>query len=258
MTATASVRPDLESMPPGTAGSDSTPLPDILGVAPDLFAARTVAGTLHGVVGLARRTFGCDAAGVVLTADHAGVTATAATAEDARRADALQLQHHQGPALDAITEWRPVLSAELRADSRWRFWAPQAADLGFRSVLSMVLADNGPFGALTLYSRHPSFFRTGFLLPGFGFGQQASIAIVVAVEREQLLRARDSREIIGQAQGILMERYQITADQAFAVLRRYSSHRNQKLRLIAERMVNDRVLPELDLSGLPCQVRPTV
>ena len=123
--------------------------------------------------------------------------------------------------------------------------------MGFRSVLSLVLADGDPFGAVTLYSRRPSFFSTESLAPELGFAQQASIAIIVAVEREQLVRARDSRGIVGQAQGILMERYHITADQAFAVLRRYSSPLNQKLRLIAERIVSDRSLPDLDLIGLP-------
>jgi AmiR/NasT family two-component response regulator len=59
------------------------------------------------------------------------------------------------------------------------------------------------------------------------------------------MRARDSRGVVGQAQGILMERYQISAEQAFALLRRYSSHLNQRLRLVAERVVVDRSLPEL-------------
>ena len=180
-----------------------------------------------------------------------GSASTAASGAQARRADALQVDHHQGPGFHAITGRQPVVSPELRFDSRWRFWAPQAADLGFRSVLSLALADGDPFGAVTLYSRRPSFFSTEFLAPGLGFAQQASIAITVAVEREQLVRARDSRGIVGQAQGILMERYHISADQAFAVIRRYSSALNQKLRLIAERIVSDRGLPELDLIGLP-------
>ena len=194
----------------------------------------------------------------MLTAGGGRSAATTATAADVKRADVLQVEHHQGPGIDAITGRQPVVSSELRFDSRWRFWAPQAADLGFRSVLSLVLADGDPIGALTLYSRRPSYFRSGSIVPGRGFAQQASIAIAVAVEREHLQRARDSRGIVGQAQGILMERYQITADQAFAVLKRYSSHRNQKLRCIAERVVSSRSLPELDHIGLasPDGARP--
>ena len=244
MTAAAAVQ--IESGPNGAAGNASVCPPRFVGLASGLFAPTSLAETLETVVGLARRSFGCDGAGVVLTAAGGRSAATAATAADVKRAELLQVEHHQGPAFDAITGQRPVVSPELRFDSRWRFWAPQAAELGFRSVLSLVLADSDPIGAVTLYSRRPSFFRTESLVAELGFAQQASIAIAVAVEREHLQRARDARGIVGQAQGILMERYQITADQAFAVLKRYSSHLNQKLRCVAERIVRQRSLPELD------------
>jgi hypothetical protein len=249
MTTATAVHFDLGSAPADSASPLWTSRPTFVGIAADLFAPTGLVETLDRVVGLVRRTFDCDGAGVVLTADGRGSAATAASAADAKRAETLQVEHRQGPGFDAMSERQPVASSELRFDSRWRFWAPQAAALGFRSVLSLVLEDGDPFGAVTLYSRRPSFFSTECLAPELGFAQQASIAIVVAVEREQLMRARDSRGIVGQAQGILMERYQLTADQAFAVLRRYSSHLNQKLRLIAERVISDRSLPDLDLVG---------
>jgi transcriptional regulator with GAF, ATPase, and Fis domain len=243
MTVAAPVHPDLEPVPDGAAGPAAAYLPHFVGVAPDLFAPTRLAETLDTVVDLARRSFRCDGVGVVLTAPGGGYASTAASAADVKRADVLQVEHHQGPGFDAITEQQPVVSPELRFDSRWRFWAPQAADVGFRSVLSLALAVGDPFGAVTLYSRRPSFFGIESLAPGRGLAQQASIAIAVAVEREQLLRARDAWGIVGQAQGILMERYHITAEQAFAVLRRYSSHLNQKLRVIAERIIRDGSLP---------------
>jgi ANTAR domain/GAF domain len=249
MTAVAAVHPDLKFAPNDAVGRAWASPPDLVGMAPDLFAPTRLAETLNTVVGLARRDFGCDGAGVILTANGGGPAASAASAADATRADTLQVEHHQGPGFDAITGSQPVVSPELRFDSRWRFWAPQAADLGFRSVLSLVLADGDPFGAVTLYSRRPSFFGTKSLAPALEFAQLVSIAITVAVEREHLARARDSRGTVGQAQGILMERYHITAEQAFAVLKRYSSHFNQKLRLIAEHVISDRSLPQFDLTG---------
>jgi ANTAR domain/GAF domain len=249
MTAPAAVRPDPQFATAHAADRASTHPYDFLGVAPELFAARDTAGTLDSVLSLARRTFRCDAAGVMLIAPRGSAVATAASTTEARRADALQLEHHQGPGFDAISARQPVVSAELRFDSRWRFWAPQAADVGFRSVLSLVLTAGEPFGAVTLYSWRPSFFRADSFGTGTRFAQQASIAIAVAVERDQLVRARDSRGVIGQAQGIMMERYTIDADQAFAVLKRYSSHLNTKLRLVAERVVRNRSLPELDQIG---------
>ena len=246
MTATISSRSDLDAAPGNATGGLTAYSADCVDVLPDLFAPTPLAKTLQSVVHLTCRTFGCDAAGLFLTANGRGPAATAASTTDATRADALQIQHHQGPGYDAIAEQQPIASAELRFDSRWRFWAPLVAGLGFRSVLSLVLADGDPFGAMTLYSRHPSFFRVDAFAAERGFAQQASMAIAVAVEREQLMRARDSRGVIGQAQGILMERFQITADQAFAVLTRYSSHLNQKVRLVAERVVDERSLPGLE------------
>ena len=245
MTSKAVVHSDVQSGPvdaPYLAAPWSAGLVD---GAQDLFAPTSVAETLDIVVGLARRTFSADGAGILLAADG-GAVSTAASGAQARRADTLQIDHHQGPGFQAIKGRQPVVSPELRFDSRWRFWAPHAADLGLRSVLSLALTDGDPFGAVTLYSRRPSFFRTGSLAPGLGFAQQASIAITVATERERLLEAADSRGIIGQAQGILMERYQISSDQAFAMIRRSSSSHDQKLRLTAERIIAGRSLPDID------------
>jgi AmiR/NasT family two-component response regulator len=78
------------------------------------------------------------------------------------------------------------------------------------------------------------------------FAHLASIALAVAQERQQLLDAVTSHAIVGRAQGILMERYGVTSDQAFNVLLRYSSHLNQKLRVIAEGVIQDRRLPDVD------------
>jgi hypothetical protein len=241
-------------------GTESGPVDTSIPVAPwparrvsgarDPFTATGVAGAVQAVVDLARRTFGAEGAGILLVADG-GTASTAASGFQARQADALQVELHQGPGFQAIKGRQPVVSPELRFDARWRFWAPQAADLGLRSVLSLALADGDPFGALTLYSRRPSFFRGDSLAPGLGFAQQASVAITVAVEREQLLRVAESRGIVGQAQGILMERYHISADQAFAVIKRSAAALDQKLRSIAERIIGDRTLADIDLIARP-------
>jgi hypothetical protein len=248
MTAATAVDRELESALAG-ATVPAAAYPDLRGILPNLFDPTSPPETLKIVGSTARRTFGCDEAGVVLTAIGGRSGTVVAAGSDAARAEGLQIEHHQGPAFDALRGWQPVISSELRFESRWRFWSPNVADLGFRSVLSLALTDGRPFGALTLYSRRPSFFGAESVAAQQAFAQQASVAITVAVEREQLWQARDSRGIVGQAQGILMERYQITADEAFAVLRRYSSHLNQRLRLVAERLVADRRLPGLDRSG---------
>lgn len=251
MTAATTLHRDLDSGPEVVADPAISHSSQVLALLPELFAPASLAKTLQTVVDLARRTFGCDGAGIILTAEDGAFGAAMASGSDAARADGLQVEDHQGPAFGAIAGWQPVVSAELRFDSRWRFWGPKATDLGFRSVMSVALVDGDSFGALTLYSRRPSSFSAESAADQLAFAQQASFAIAIAVEREQLMQARDSRGVVGQAQGILMERYQTTGDQAFAVLRRYSSHVNQKLRLVAEQLVRDQTLPDLERIGLP-------
>ncbi len=75
------------------------------------------------------------------------------------------------------------------------------------------------------------------------FGGHASVALATARNEDSLRQAIDARHVIGQAQGILMERFDLNADQAFSVLRRYSQDKNLKLRAVAEEMIASRVLP---------------
>lgn len=96
---------------------------------------------------------------------------------------------------------------------------------------------------MNLYSRRTAYFHPDDLGVGEVFSAQAAVALAGARERDSLLKAVDARHLIGQAQGILMERYQIDAEKAFTVLRRYSSHMNRKLRLVAEDVVANRQLP---------------
>ena len=75
------------------------------------------------------------------------------------------------------------------------------------------------------------------------FGQHASVALATARREAGLRQAIDARHLIGQAQGILMERFDLTADQSFAVLRRYSQENNVKLRSVAAEIIETRKLP---------------
>jgi GAF domain-containing protein len=217
----------------------------------EMFSEATLDDTVERVLSLALELFRCDEVGLLLAADGAPAAPVAASHDDVARADALQLESKQGPGLQAIAGQQPVIASELRFDSRWRFWAPLAADLGFRSALSLGLADGDTTGAITLYSRRASRFSSADLPLALDFAQHASIAIAVATERQQLLRAIESRGMVGQAQGILMQRYGISDDQSSEILRRYAQHLDEKLRHVAGRVVRDRKLPELDDVTLP-------
>ncbi len=98
-----------------------------------------------------------------------------------------------------------------------------------------VEGDN--LGALNLYSSQPDAFDDESEHVGLLFASHAAIAYAAAQEQSGLQQAVATRQLIGQAQGILMERHKITGDQAFALLVRHSQQDNIKLRELAERLV---------------------
>ena len=148
----------------------------LLGGGANPFTTLQLMKSFNAVLGMARRAFDVDGAGIVLAGEGSAISAVASGSRSGR-AEALQVEHHEGPALQAIHGRQPVLSGELRLDGRWRSWAPRAAELGFRSVLSLPLTDGNPFGAITLYSQDPSFFSGLSLAPGLALAHQASVSI---------------------------------------------------------------------------------
>jgi hypothetical protein len=255
MTTISSVPPALSKIAPARGdaarraddcidGSAAAALTPFGSMAESLFAEASVAGTVAAVTTLGQQTLAADCVGVLVGARS--LDSLGASSSDAARADRLQVSQNQGPARDAIDRRQPVTGTDLRFDSRWRFWAPRAADLGLRSVLSVPMANGDMKGALTFYSRTTSRFLPLDVASAAGFAQVAAIAIAVAQERQQLMEAVQSRAIVGQAQGMLMERYGVTAGQAITVLQRYSSHLNKKLRVVAADLLRDGRLPEVD------------
>jgi GAF domain-containing protein len=208
------------------------------GMVRDMFLRGDLQQTMDMVAGLASKIFTCNTA--VLTMDNGKITSGAATHPAVQRAGDLQMQYGEGPSVDAIVDRRHSVVDDLRVESRWRFWAPQAAQLGFRSLISVSLTEHHTMGVLNLYSNRPRTFRAADLATAEVFAQHAALALTVANERAQLKQAVEARTLIGQAQGVLMQRYQLDADQAFKVMRRFSSHSNRKLRQVAADVVRHR------------------
>jgi len=140
---------------------------------------------------------------------------------------------------------------DLTDSPTWPRFGPLAAQAGLRSALAYRLfAGPETLGALLMYARLPGAFNATDRAQGLIFATHASMALSVArsqaTERGRttnLQTALLSREIIGQAQGILMERERITADQAFDLLRRSSQHLNLKLRDVAQELVDTGAVP---------------
>lgn len=165
--------------------------------------------------------------------------------------DALQTGAGQGPCVDTLGGVDTVYVPELLDDQLWPLFSPEAVRHGFRSALAYRLSLNGEtVGALQLYAQLPAAFNATERAQGLVFASYAALAIGLAraqeaeeVRIENLQDALSSREVIGQAQGILMERERITAEQAFQLLRRSSQHLNRKLRAVAQDIVDTGDVP---------------
>lgn len=121
-----------------------------------------------------------------------------------------------------------------------------AEQLGIRSSLSFRLftRTEDSWGALNVYSRQPRAFTHDDVVHGQTISAMAAVVLAKSINDEHLVRALETRTHIGQATGILMERYDLDAERAFEVLRRISSQRNTKLRDLAVEVVTTRRLPD--------------
>jgi GAF domain-containing protein len=195
------------------------------------------------------------AVALVASCDHAGITInerggliTRVSSDDlVRRANELQHELGEGPCLDVRRDQNTFVTTDLAADQRWPRWAPRVHDeLGVGSMMSLlVFTDRHSFGALSLYARHGHEFDADDVAVGQAVAGHLSVAVVADRQLDQLGLGLANRNMIGQAQGILMERLDITAEQAFDFLRRASMGLNRKVVDVAADIARSRTLPEL-------------
>lgn len=242
------------SCPPAPDVMTIEMLPDlessVAEVARALFEPGTVEGVLNRVVGLAGETIdGCDEAGIFVVVDERVIT-TAWSDPIVVTLDELQFETDEGPCLDAVSERRTFYAQDLGQDQRWPSFGRAATEAGMRSLIAFPMSTHH-LSALNLYARLPDAFGATDRAKGAIFATLAGLALDSAEDRADdekrtanLHLALRTREVIGQAQGILMEREHITADHAFEVLRRASQHLNVKLREVAETLVQTGETPE--------------
>lgn len=161
--------------------------------------------------------------------------------------DQIQSETGQGPCLDAVYEQQTVHVPDMATERRWPDFAQRASDAGAASMLSFQLfVDGDNLGALNLYARTPHAFDEESEHIGLLFSAHAAVAFSGVRQQQHLLAGLATRDLIGQAKGILMERYGIAGDPAFALLVRVSRNANRKLRDICEELVSTR-----ELAGQP-------
>jgi GAF domain-containing protein len=204
-----------------------------------LLAKRTVQETLDTIVEWAVQTVdGCDLAGILTIGPRGEVIPAAATDDVVRRSDATQDELREGPCYDALQEGTTFETPDMAQETRWPRYAPRAHALGIRSGLGFQLSTGeGILGALNLYSQQPHAFGEQARQVGTVFAAQSAVALAWSRTEAQLRDAIASRQAIGEAIGILMERNRLTSAQAFDVLTRGSQRYNVKLREVAERVV---------------------
>ncbi|MBD8869814.1 GAF and ANTAR domain-containing protein [Nocardioides donggukensis] len=163
--------------------------------------------------------------------------------------DELQYQLDEGPCVDSAREDEPYLVHETGADPRWPRWGPRVAKLGVHSIVSVQLTSSirtdpdDPLGAINIYSRRPEAFTEDDLALALVYATHAGNALASVRQVSGLQAAMHGRHLIGVAQGVLMQRYELTMEQAFETLQRYSSHANVKLREVAETVIAEGRLP---------------
>ncbi|GLY47802.1 ANTAR domain-containing protein [Lentzea sp. NBRC 102530] len=182
---------------------------------------------------------GADLVSVTLRSGDA-LTTAASSGAGAEQLDGIQAVAGRGPCLDVTTPEAPaqVQCDDVAAEQRWPEFAEAAVAQGHRALLTTALHDRT--GALTVWSARPDGLSSADARMAVLLAMHGSLALAHARLAEQaglrqaeLRRAIESRDVIGQAKGVLMQRLGISADEAFALLRTTSQHLNTKLVEIA-------------------------
>jgi len=164
--------------------------------------------------------------------------------------DESQYERGHGPCLHAATTGELVEITDARTETRWPDYTPRAVGRGSLSSLSLPLPMEGLHAGLNIYATGADAFDDVTRTAAREFAQSAAVAISNMHDYQtardiagNLEVALQSRAVIDQAKGILMERHKLTADQAFQLLAHASQAANVKLRTIAEHLVRTGELP---------------
>ncbi|MEV0975432.1 GAF and ANTAR domain-containing protein [Streptomyces sp. NPDC049915] len=213
-----------------------------------LLAQDSLQATLDEIAASAVKLIeGCDAAGILAVRKGRAVT-LAACGDMVYESDRLQGELDEGPCFDLARhkDGERVYRIEdlNQPQPAWERFAAEARKLGIGSMTGVLLyTDEDDFGALNLYARRPGAMGKDIETAGWLLASHAAVALDSARTIDQLEHAMESRHSIGEAMGILMERHQLSEDDAFDVLRRISQQHNIKLRDVAQRVRTGRTDP---------------
>jgi transcriptional regulator with GAF, ATPase, and Fis domain len=215
-------------------------------IAHDLAEQPTLMATLEQTVNLAVDSVpGCDFAGVSWLRRDQGIETPASTDPIVAECDAAQYELNEGPCVESAWEGELYVVDDMGMEQRWPKFAAKAAELGIGSMLACQLAaPQGVVGALNLYARDASSFDEESQGIAVVFAAHASLALANQRMENDLRRAYESRGIVGQAIGIMVERHRVTPGAAFEMLVRASQQRHVKLRELATYVVETGIDPD--------------
>lgn len=207
----------------------------------DIHTAHSLQDTMDGI---ARATLasvpGFDHVGVSIHHRKGRIETVAGTDQLVWDLDSVQYELDEGPCVTAIRHEPVVVVEHARHDQRWPRYMPVAVRRGLRAQLGVQLfVEDEKVGGINLYSTSADEIDQDAVHVAQLFATHAAIALGHAQNVEQLNQALASRQTIGKALGILMERYKLDEDRAFRFMVRVSSTSNTKLREIAQRIIDD-------------------
>ena len=201
-----------------------------------------VDAVLHDVSKTAKELIpGVDEAGILLVGRNNTHETLGPTSALMNQLDELQMKYHEGPCLEAALDEVVIRTDDFRDEPRFPNYAPEVVKLGVLSALSFKLytADRTA-GALNLFGFQPNLWDSEAETIGMVLAAHAAAAILASREGEQLQSALSTRDRIGQAKGIIMERFKIDDVRAFGMLRQLSQDTNTKLIEVAQRVIDTR------------------
>ncbi|WNG92109.1 GAF and ANTAR domain-containing protein [Mycobacterium sp. ITM-2016-00318] len=184
---------------------------------------------------------GTDTAGVLMIGKGGKFESLAGITELPHKLDELQMTFNEGPCVQAALDEVIVRTDDFRTENRWPKYSPAVVELGVLSGVSFKLyTTSRTAGALNLFSFKPHAFDGQDETIGTVLAAHAAAAILASREGEELQSALSTRDRIGQAKGIIMERFNVDDVRAFDMLRKLSQDSNTRLVDIAQRVIDTR------------------
>jgi transcriptional regulator with GAF, ATPase, and Fis domain len=209
-------------------------------ISQSLMDGPTVEQTMREIVESATEVVdGAVSAGITVVRKDGTIESPAFTDALVLEVDKAQIEYGEGPCLEAGSDGSLLTIEDMSAERRWPKFAQRAESLGIGSMIACSLpAQRGCRAALNLHAAKPDAFDETAVETASICAAHSSVALSQVTLVDSLRTAIGSRQGIGEATGILMERHRIGSEQAFEMLVRASQALNVKLRVIAEHVAH--------------------